>query len=215
MTQVPIAPQGKSSRSLTVTAVGVLAAIWLAMLVGGTGQLDRILLNSLYAAHRPEVRTLAQATTLFGNWPALFLVSLAGALWLIAQKRVRPAFLLMAITLLGRALVELQKWGVGRQRPDLDQLASVRSLSFPSGHSANSMILLLSLAVLAVPEKHRSWAVPAAVFGSFCVGLTRPMLGVHWPSDVVGGWAFGAAWVLVMVALAERWPARRRGPPRH
>ena len=72
------------------------------------------------------------------------------------------------------------------------------------------MILLLAFTIIAVPEHQRRWAVAIALILSFCVGMTRPMLGVHWPSDVVGGWAFGAVWVLVMVALAERWPARRR-----
>jgi undecaprenyl-diphosphatase len=198
-----------SGRSLTIAAVGLLTAIWLAMLVSGTGQLDRELLAALYSANRPAVRGFAQAITLLGGFPALLLMTLAGAVWLILQRRRRPAFLLIAITLLGRLLVELQKAGVGRQRPDLEQLASVKSLSFPSGHAANSMILLLAFAILAVPEHHRRKAVAAALFGSFCVGATRPVLGVHWPSDVVGGWAFGAAWVLAMVALAERWPARR------
>ena len=213
MNQAPVARRSPSSRSLTVGAVGILAAIWLAMLVSGTGVLDRMLLDALYAADRPALRQIAQAVTVLGGWRALVLFSVAGALWLIARRRFRPAFLLIAVTLLGRMLVELQKAGVGRQRPDLEHLASVKSLSFPSGHAGNSMILLLSLAVIAVPEKHRPWAVALALFGTFCVGITRPMLGVHWPSDVVGGWAFGAAWVLAMVALAERWPARRDGGP--
>ena len=72
------------------------------------------------------------------------------------------------------------------------------------------MILLLSLALIAAPEGHRRWAVIAALAGTFLVGITRPILGVHWPSDVIGGWSFGAAWVLAMLAVAERWPARER-----
>jgi undecaprenyl-diphosphatase len=209
MTKTPVEQRSWTSRSLTVAGVGMLTLVWLAMLVSGTGQLDRLLLDALYSANRPAVRDVAQAVTVLGGWHALVAFSVAGALWLIYQRRIRPAFLLLAITFIGRTLVELQKAGVGRQRPDLEHLASVKSLSFPSGHAGNSMILLLSIAVIAVPERHRRWSVPLALFGSICVGITRPMLGVHWPSDVVGGWAFGAAWVLVMVALAERWPARR------
>ena len=113
------------------------------------------------------------------------------------------------MTLLGRGLIEIQKFGINRLRPDeLEHLVPVKSLSFPSAHAANSMILLLSLATIAAPRDQRWWAVPTALAGTFLVGISRLLLGVHWPSDVVGGWAFGAAWVLVMLALAERWPAR-------
>ncbi len=65
----------------------------------------------------------------------------------------------------------------------------------------------------ARPRMRRA-AVAAALVVTFVVGISRPMLGVHWPSDVVGGWSFGAAWVLAMIALAERWPARDENSPR-
>ena len=160
-------------------------------------------------AHRPALRDAALIVTLFGNWQAVILLSLIAAVWLLYRKKVRSALLLLSVTLLGRGLVEMQKFGINRLRPDeLEHLVPVKSLSFPSAHAANSMILLLSLATIAAPRDQRWWAVPAALAGTFLVGISRPLLGVHWPSDVVGGWAFGAAWVLVMLALAERWPAR-------
>ena len=195
---------------LTALGVAVLAAIWLAMMVFGEGPLDRFLLSELYAADRPALRQVAQIVTLFGNWQAVILLSLMAAGWLIYGRKVRSALLLLAVTLLGRGLVETQKFEIARLRPDeLEHLVPVKSLSFPSAHAANSMILLLSLATIAAPREQRWWTLPAALVGTFLVGISRPMLGVHWPSDVVGGWAFGAAWVLAMLALAERWPARK------
>ena len=95
-----------------------------------------------------------------------------------------------------------------RRRPaDHEHLVEVQSLSFPSAHSANSMIVFLALVV--APARHRKLAVLLAVAGSMIIGISRPMLGVHWPSDVIGGWSFGAAWVLTMLGLAERWPFGR------
>jgi undecaprenyl-diphosphatase len=198
-----------NSRSLTVGGVVLLGLVWLAMMLLGTGPTDHALLGALYAGSRPMLRSAAQAVTIFGNWQTVILVSIFGAAWLLYRRQRRSALLLLAVTLVGRTLVEAQKWGVHRLRPeDQAHLVPAKSLSFPSAHAANSMMLFLTIALLVAPPRWRREAVALALIGAALVGLSRPVLGVHWPSDVVGGWAFGAAWVLAMLALAERWPAR-------
>ena len=202
-----------SSRRTTVIAATAMLALWLLMMVSGTGPLDRTLLEALYAAHRPALRSFALFVTFFGEWQVVIVVGVITAGWLLYRGKMRSALLLIGITFLGRGLIQLQKVGIHRLRPeDTEHLVPVKSLSFPSAHAGNSMILLLSVALIAVPPQHRRWTVPAALLGTFIVGISRPMLGVHWPSDVIGGWSFGAAWVLTMVAVAERWPARKEIP---
>jgi undecaprenyl-diphosphatase len=175
------------------------------MLVGGTGPVDVALLRVLYAGQEPALRSAALLVTNLGEWQVLLPLTLLGAAWLVYRSRIRSALLLLAVVLIGRILVELQKWAIGRLRPeDVAHLVPVKSLSFPSAHAANSMITFLSLALLIAPERHRKAAVAAALAGTFAIGITRPMLGVHWPSDVAGGWAFGALWVLVVLWMAER-----------
>ena len=199
------------SRPLTTAlAVALLAALWLAMMLLGAGPVDQALLGRLYAADRPALRAAAIFVTVFGNWQAVVGLSLIAVLWLLWRRKTRSALLLISVTFLGRAMVEAQKFGIHRLRPeDLEHLVPVKSLSFPSAHAANSMILFLSLATIAAPKEARWWAVPAALAATFVIGISRPMLGVHWPSDVIGGWSFGAAWVIAMLAIAERWPARK------
>ena len=195
------------------TAIAALAALWLAMMVSGTGTLDRAALAWLYASDQPALRDFMRYFTLLGNWQAVVGVSLIATVWLLATGHRRSALLLLGITLVGRALVEAMKLGVQRTRPEAtDHLVPVYSLSFPSAHAANSMILWLTIALLLPQRKWRPAAVATALLISFAVGISRPMLGVHWPSDVIGGWAFGAAWVLVMIDLAGRWPAPKRPP---
>jgi membrane-associated phospholipid phosphatase len=195
------------------TAVAALAALWLAMMVSGTGTLDRAVLALLYAADRPGLSEFLRNFTLLGNWPAVVGVSLLAAVWLLATGHRRSALVLLAITLVGRALVEAMKIGVHRSRPEsTDHLVPVYSLSFPSAHAANSMILWLSIALLLPKREWRPAAVVAALVISFAVGISRPMLGVHWPSDVIGGWSFGAAWVLAMIHITGRWPAPKPPP---
>ena len=67
------------------------------------------------------------------------------------------------------------------------------------------MITFLALALVVTPAKYRSAAITAAIAASVLIGSTRPLLGVHWPSDVIGGWAFGIAWVVALVELSRRW----------
>jgi len=198
---------------ILATAIAALAALWLAMMLNGTGSLDRAALAWLYAAEQPGLRDFMRNFTLLGNWLAVIGVSLAAAGWLLATGHRRAAVLLLGITLVGRTLVEAMKLGVQRTRPEAsDHLVAVYSLSFPSAHAANSMILWLTIALLLPQRKWRPAAVAAALLISLTVGISRPMLGVHWPSDVIGGWAFGAAWVLVMIDLTGRWPAPKRPP---
>jgi membrane-associated phospholipid phosphatase len=192
-------------RNLTIWGAAALAALWLVMMLTGTDPADHMLLHMLYAADRPELRPWAILLTGLGSWKVLIVLTLIGALWLLYRREVRSAVMLLSITFIGRALVDLQKYGIGRLRPeDQVHLVPVKSLSFPSGHAGNTMIVFLSLALLVPPQRFRKTAVLVALAASAAIGITRPMLGVHWPSDVVGGWAFGAAWVLLSLAAAER-----------
>jgi len=200
----------KALRPAAVAGVAGLASIWLVMMVSGTGWLDQLFLAQLYSAHRPVLREFALIATAFGEWPVVVAITFAAAATLWTMGKRRSALLLLGITLVGRLLVEAQKFGIHRLRPEaFEHLVPVKSLSFPSGHAGNSMIVFLGLATIVPPDGHRRWAVAAALACTFLIGVSRPMLGVHWPSDVIGGWAFGAAWVLAMLGLAERWPLRK------
>jgi undecaprenyl-diphosphatase len=180
----------------------LLIAIWIAMMVMGTGALDRSVLAFLYSGEEPAFRSAAAVITLIGEWQSMLAVVAVAALWLLYRRRYRAALLFVAATLSGRLLILLQKEAVGRMRPDAQEhLVVVKSLSFPSAHTANSMIVFLALAVFAAPERYRWPAVLLALLGTFVVGMSRPMLGVHWPSDVIGGWAFGAMWVLLFTRI--------------
>jgi membrane-associated phospholipid phosphatase len=108
--------------------------------------------------------------------------------------------------MIGRGLSEVQKYSIARVRPDLEpHLVVVRTSSFPSGHATSSMIFytVMALTLTAGMRWHRL-AVSGAVLLSLLIGTSRVMLGVHWPSDVIGGWAFGLLWVLLTLRLAER-----------
>jgi undecaprenyl-diphosphatase len=127
-------------------------------------------------------------------------------LWLWYAGRGRLGLALFLVAMLGRGLSELQKYWIARPRPTLDpHLVLVESSSFPSGHAASSMIFytIMALALTVGTRWHRA-AVAGAIVLSLLIGTSRVMLGVHWPSDVIGGWSFGILWVLLTFRLSER-----------
>jgi undecaprenyl-diphosphatase len=176
------------------------------MLLLGGGPLDRTIYEALYAGHRPALAAIAHALTALGDPTVLIGAGLIVALWLWFAGHRHLPWALAAIVILGRVLSEAQKYWIGRVRPDLEtHLVVVRTSSFPSGHATSSMVFFLALALVLGRGKHwHRLAVAGAILLSLAIGTSRVMLGVHWPSDVVGGWAFGTLWVLLTLRLAER-----------
>jgi undecaprenyl-diphosphatase len=166
------------------------------MLQLGAGDVDRAILLSIYAGDRHWYASLAKGLSLLGEWHILIVLIGAGTIWLVFTRRYWTALVLLCVTHSGRMLLLMQKAEVGRPRPEVTiHLDSVHSLSFPSAHASDSMVVYLTLALLiARPGKERQWAVVAALLLTYLTGVSRVMLGVHWPSDVVAGWVFGLLW---------------------
>ena len=182
-----------------------LVVAWTVMLLFGGMDLDRALLDLLHADDKPaEVASIAHLLTELGGVAVLVPLTVAGAALLLYRRQYRSAALLLGLTLSGRLLVALQKAQTARLRPDdHEQLVDVQSFAFPSGHSANSTMVYLSLAFLLTARRpHRSLAIWGAVWLTVLIGASRVVLGVHWPTDVIAGWAFGLFWTLLLLRLS-------------
>lgn len=178
-----------------------IAIFWLLEWIGGaTYPLDVAAIRGglgWRAAH-PKLTDVLILYTQLGSSFALLGMAAAGALWLwLKRERQRVAFLFATI-IGGRIGIEVIKFFVDRPRPSFDaHPVVVHSQSFPSGHAGNSMLTFLSLALFVAPERWRPAAVTVAVAASLLMGITRPLLGVHWPSDILAGWLYGATLSLV------------------
>ena len=185
----------------------VLVLIWAAMLaLGGGTPPDRALLLAFHAGSEPALARAAWIVTQFGDEAVLLPLSAVAALLLIVRRERRSAVLLLAFTLSGRLLVQLQKGLAARPRPEAElHLVGTPTWSFPSGHAANATIVGFAFALLLVRDRRqRAYALAAAASLALLVGLSRVMLGVHWPSDVIAGWAFGLAWTLLLIGTTGR-----------
>jgi undecaprenyl-diphosphatase len=186
--------------------LALAAAFIAAALLGGPTQNAEAALMEWIAevrADQPGLVTGIAALTLLGGASVTLTVAGVAALGLIIRRMPGRALLLTMTVLLERLMVDSLKEWIGRPRPPLEP-ALIHSLAFPSGHSANSMTAFLATALVACPPARRRQAAIAAVCISLIVGLTRIGLGVHWPSDVLGGWALGLLSVGAALLIGER-----------
>jgi membrane-associated phospholipid phosphatase len=148
--------------------------------------------------------------TTFGNFATLLTVTVLAVAFLWWRRRQTDA-LFVALAFLGaQVLSSGMKLGFRRERPFFpDPLATESTFSFPSGHSLVSLAVYGSIALLLAREvRKRAWHV-LLLAGTgllvLAIGFSRLYLGVHFLSDVLAGWAAGAAWLaLLYVALELR-----------
>ncbi|MGY1699855.1 phosphatase PAP2 family protein [Geodermatophilus sp. SYSU D00766] len=167
-------------------------------------RLDDAVSRALYAGddRSPLVGGLLEVLTTPGVTWFRVLVFLPVLVWLVGRRAWRTVlWVVVAITGVGPLTTALKDLA-GRARPAYENGGlHYEGLSYPSGHSSGIATLVTVALVLAWPRLTaggRRAAVAAGVALAVLVGLTRVWLGVHYPSDVVGGLALGVAWSLAV-----------------
>lgn len=151
--------------------------------------------------------------TALGGHAVLSSIVLAVVGFLVLTRKRRFALMVALSVTAGMGLSSLLKYVFARPRPDLVAHATeVYTHSFPSGHAMLSAVVYLTLGALLARSRAEShvkiYLLSVAGLLTLMVGISRVYLGVHWPSDVLAGWAIGAAWAvacwLVMLWLQSR-----------
>ncbi len=164
------------------------------------------------------VEEMGRDITALGGVAALTLLVVAVVGYLLLDRKPRAAaFLTVAVigaAVLSSALKDLFE----RPRPDLvPHLSYVTSSSFPSGHSMLSASVYLTLGALLARQERtlilKAYFLIVALALTFLVGASRVYVGVHWPTDVVGGWAAGSAWAACCWLIARKLQRRKTLEP--
>lgn len=180
-----------------------LAVVWFG--IGEPVEADALRAMALREGRSPDwLISLFQWVTWGGDASQRSIVMIAAGGWLLWKQRVRAALVMVIFPSVAGATSSILKQVYARARPDVvPHLDTFGNLSFPSGHATNAMAILL-LAALLLPSRHRTLWIILAMAGGVTVGLSRNLLGVHWPSDVVAGWLWGAGFALTGYATAKR-----------
>ena len=144
--------------------------------------------------------------TAMGSTGVLTLTVLAIAGFLAMTRKGHAALFVLASVAGGVLVSQTTKWAYARPRPDLvPHGAEIFTASFPSGHSMMSAVVYLTLgALLARTQPDRAvkvYILAIAVTLTVLVGISRVYLGVHWPTDVLAGWALGGLWALICLLV--------------
>lgn len=200
---------------LLTAAAALVLFTWLGreILEGEVLAFDEYLRALTHDLASPRLTTLMRAASLYGGPSALVPAGvLAAAAFII--KRWRRGALLVVVTLAGAGLLNaLLKFSFARVRPaSFFDYPLPGSPSFPSGHALyaasvfGGLAVLLTARVRSLVLRIAIWLVAISLI--LLVGVSRVYLGVHYPSDVLAGYAIGVVWVTA-VALGDRLARRR------
>ena len=211
-TTIPATDRGVSTRRLAIIAAAGLAAfVLIAVLIRVNWtpltHLDQRIARDLHsvALDHPGQTTGWRYLSDVLSPTVLRIASVVAAVVLFLVRREWTVPLTLALSVLGTLLLSsATKLLINRDRPHLAHpVAHAAGQSYPSGHALTSFVTVAAILVVCPPRARRV-AVGPAVLVIAAVGFSRLFLGVHYLSDVVGGWLLGAAWLCVVVLLLRR-----------
>ena len=206
--------------SLGLAAVALLCFAWLSeeVLARGTARFDSSVRELVHQFAAPPVTALFRFVTNLGDWPVIMAATLA-LLAFFLSRGDRDHANIVLVTMMGAGILDgTLKLAFHRLRPDpFFGGARPTTYSFPSGHSLISFCFygliagMLSFHLKEQWQRVLSWSIAAVLIT--LIGLSRIYLGVHWPSDVLAGYAAAVIWMGAVRVMARRVEARRARAP--
>ncbi|WP_147533123.1 phosphatase PAP2 family protein [Bacillus marasmi] len=196
----------KSKIAFVMLFISIAVAAYLSMIAKVSGKLgfDGPIASSIKTIFPEQTHEFFKMIEVLGAKPGIGVVGIAVILWLWFKKRNYFGMVTVLIAVaLGNELSKLIKDIIKRPRPELEHLTDVESYGFPSGHAMVGGILYIVIAYFFFKEmKNRAtkWLVGCLFFIIMgLVGASRIVLQVHYPSDVMAGYAFGYVWVYLVI----------------
>ncbi len=217
-----LVPSGRSVAAAAVAWVSVLvvmggAAVGIGAILhaGGTGSFDHETWRWFVDHRSSALDGVAKGLTHVAATSIVIPLTVLISALLVWARRARDAAFVAASAAGAYLITAILKDVVARPRPPLAQrLVTENDWSFPSGHATQSLALYGALLVLAVASSGRGPRMAAWIAGTvfaLAVGWTRLYLGVHWLSDVVGGWIIGGSWLAMLTWLMSYTRPGREG----
>ena len=187
---------------------------------GDTQGMDTRIVRALRKADDPSkpigpawMESVLEDLTALGGPTVTWLVILSLSGFLLLETKYRTALFVFVTAASGDLLNHAIKGLFSRARPTVvPHLRDAFSTSFPSGHSMESAIVYLTLAAMLMRildgRVAKAYCLGLALLITFLVGASRVFLGVHYPTDVIGGWIIGLFWATLCWLAAQHYEVR-------
>jgi undecaprenyl-diphosphatase len=164
---------------------------------------ERSILVSTHNLNNSLLDWLAYLITNLGNWWFVLLLSMVFAIYFLLKKQPIISLYILVSMLGADLIMYTTKLFFKRPRPQLlDFSYSIASgYSFPSGHALMSMAFALTLVSIFWARSWRNWLAILTIGSAVIIAGTRLYLGVHFPSDIIGGWLLAIAWTVTAYTL--------------
>lgn len=166
---------------------------------------DTAILFAIHDTAETELDRIAATLTHLGSLWILLPVTIAIAIAYGWQQQWRFAAYILFAVMSNGLLNAIAKGWMHRLRPDLWEPINppVTDYAFPSGHAMSSMTFAATLVIFTWGSRWRGWTIALSSLLVLIVGWTRLYLGVHFPSDILGGWILGMAWSCILAQLFQ------------
>jgi undecaprenyl-diphosphatase len=193
--------------SIAAVLFAAFAALAAARAGESTLAFDGMVISVIHGMRTPWLTPVMVLGTNLGTFPMAAIVAAVLVGYLLFKRLWTAAALVVAVYGVGFFWGSLAQELIRRVRPpQIDAIIPVpTAYSFPSGHSITAMLLYGAIAFLAFRISWKPWV--RVVVASLCVtlivlvGFTRVYLGAHWPTDVIGAWLLGGAWLALIAGL--------------
>ena len=188
----------------------------IAVLISGQKivQFDQTVISFIQGFESSTLTTIMKFFTYIGSFPSVLVISILATLFLYFVLNHRTGLLLFGATVIGTPIInQILKQFFHRARPDLHRLIEIGGYSFPSGHAMNAFAVYGILAFLLwrhIPTRlGRTILIIISSIFILMIGTSRIYLGVHYPSDIIGGYFASGFWLAISIWFFQRYKEKR------
>ena len=207
---------GHLFNAFLISLVSLIGFSCIAVFISGQKiiQFDQTVISFIQGFESPTLTSIMKFFTYIGSFSVVVVLSIMALLFLYFVLKHRIELLLFGTVILGTPMINrILKQFFHRARPDLHRLIEIGGYSFPSGHAMNAFAVYGILAFLLwrhIPTRlGRTVLIMMSTLFILMIGTSRIYLGVHYPSDIIGGYFASGFWLASSIWFFQRYKEKR------